>query len=262
MYPWDIDCSHGRALKEELGIQFILKRGSAYEGSPEKVIINWGSSAPAAHTRGSRWINDPAAVATSVNKIATFRAMERAGVNHVPYTCNPAKAMEWLLEGHKVVCRDTVEGREGAGLRIIDATALNLPVQGVPGFLGRVAAWLTNASQWPSTGLLGASPLFTRFVPSTREYRVHVVNGVAINVRRKAEEDFYNVTIYPQEVATQAIAATRAVGLDFAGVDILWDNAMAWVLETNTAPGIGGLTVGRYASALRDLIRERHGIDF
>jgi hypothetical protein len=198
----------------------------------------------------------------SVNKTSTFQAMHRTGVRHVPYTTSPPEAQEWLNQGHKVVVRGTTTGREGAGVQIIDATGVNLPVQRDDATLLGWVRGLLNASVRPSWAVLPHAPLYTRFVPSTREYRVHVVDGVAINVRRKTLDDFYNVRIYPDDIVTQAVAATRAVGLDFAGVDVLWDDTHAWVLETNTAPGIGGITVGLYASALKDLIWRRHAIDF
>ena len=231
-------------------------------GSPDKVIINWGCSIPPRHCYGSRWINSPEAVAVSVNKIRTFLYMTEQGVRTVPWTRSQSTAQNWLNEGHKVVVRGTTTGREGAGVQIIDATGVNLPVQRDDATLLGWVRGLLNASVRPSWAVLPYAPLYTRFVPSTREYRVHVVDGVAINVRRKTLDDFYNVRIYPDDIVTQAVAATRAVGLDFAGVDVLWDDTNAWVLETNTAPGIGGLTVGQYASALKDLIWRRHGIDF
>lgn len=192
--------------------------------------------------------------------------MAQAGdVRYVPFTSRAPEAQEWLNQGHKVVVRHDTQGREGRGMETIAPNDLSLPVQRDDATLRGWVLGLLNASVRPSSGSLPHAPLYTKFIPSTREYRVHVVNGRAINVRRKSDDDFYNVTHYPQDVADQAVAATRAVGLDFAGVDVLWDGAstyygQAWVLETNTAPGIGGITVGLYANALRGLIRERHNI--
>jgi len=262
MLLWDRRCSHGLALKEELGLQRILKEGSRYVGSPDKVIINWGCSNPPRHCYDSQWINTPGAVTISVDKIRTFQYMTEHGVRTVPWTPSQSIAQNWLNEGSKVVVRSTTTGREGAGIQIIDAMGVNLPVQRDDATLLGWVRGLLNASVRPSWAVLPHAPLYTKFIPHTREYRVHVVDGRAINVRRKTLDDFYNVRVYPDDIVTQAVAATRAVGLDFAGVDVLWDNTHAWVLETNTAPGIGGLTVGHYASALRNLIWRRHGITF
>lgn len=262
MLLWDRRCAHGLALKEALGLQRILKNPSEsrYVAGPGKVIINWGNSRVLPHTRGSQWINHPDAVEKSVDKISTFYAMQEGGVRHVPFTVGYNEATLWLTEGSKVVVRSDPTGREGRGMSIIAPESPSLPVQRDDATLRTWVAGLLSRAVGRSQAILPRAPLYTKFVPSTREYRVHVVNGRAVNVRRKSDEDFYNVRIYPEDVANQAVAATRAVGLDFAGVDVLWDDQQAWVLETNTAPGIGGITVGLYADALKELIRERHRI--
>lgn len=259
----------GLLVKEALGVQQILHRNSRFVGGPEKTVINWGSSQLPPEVLKCRVINTNLAVSRSIDKLASFNCFARDGIRHVPYTTDRQIAIRWLGDGHKVVCRGTTTGRGGEGISLIAPDALNLPVQSdLRALWGWVASFL-DGSQRSNLAALQGSRLFTKFIPYTREYRVHVVGGQVINVRRKIIDegtlarqelallhtigDFYSVSIYPDDVATQAIAATRAVGLDFAGVDVLWDGRRAWVLETNTAPGIGGITVQRYADALRRL---------
>jgi hypothetical protein len=59
-------------------------------------------------------------------------------------------------------------------------------------------------------------------------------------------------TEIPNDCKTQAIAATASLGLLFGGVDIIWNNGekKAYALEVNTAPGIYGVTVGKYAKEI------------
>jgi hypothetical protein len=215
-------------------------------------------------------INQEAAVNKSINKRQFFQSVD-GRVNHVPYTTARATALSWLLEGHKVVCRDRLEGREGQGIRIIDPTSLGgllqRPGESTWGWVAR----LLTASVAPTSEVLGASRLWTRFIPSQDEYRVHVVNGRTIAVHRKVEGtnnevrntengwEFRRVSRYPEAVSGQGNAAIAAIGLDFGAVDILWDGSQAWVLETNTAPGIDGMTwtIEQYSIALKELIRER-----
>jgi glutathione synthase/RimK-type ligase-like ATP-grasp enzyme len=47
--------------------------------------------------------------------------------------------------------------------------------------------------------------------------------------------------------------AVAALGLDFGGVDVIWNERrqMAYVLEVNTACGLEGQTVNDYAEAFR-----------
>ena len=276
---YDKNDSGGNALKAKMGLKRILKTGSSYVADASKVIINWGNSKLPPHCVGSQIINKPEAVSISVDKIKSFKAMDaynehgatfsQAPVRHVPYTTNRLEALKWLGIGHKVVCRDTSTGSEGSGIRIIEATAPNLTLQSDPGFLATLVAYFTSPSAESNLGLLGHSPLYTQYVPFKKEYRVHVVDGKAVNVRRKVTSvdnptivgDFKNVTDYNQDIVDQALKATKAVGLDFAGVDVLWDGSKAWVLETNTAPSIGGtLTVQGYAEGLKKMIQEKYGI--
>lgn len=266
---WDKNDSGGLALKAKMGLMRILKKGSAYQASPDKVIINWGNSKMLPHCEGSQWINHPDKVAISVDKIKAFKAME-GQCRHVPYTTSKYVALGWLGQGHKVVCRDKVNGALGQGIRIVGLGTPQEPVQSDSGFWATLIATFSNASVASSYADLGTSPLYTQYIPFKREYRVHVVDGKAVNVRRKVTDvdnptvvgDFKNVTIYPPDIVDQALKATKAVGLDFAGVDVLWDGEKAWVLETNTAPSIGGsLTVTGYANGINELIKERYGID-
>lgn len=109
--------------------------------------------------------------------------------------------------------------------------------------------------------------LYTKFIPAEREYRVHIVNGRAIVVHRKVEGTgdirnsdagwvFRRVTTFPDAIIPEARNAVVALGLDFAAVDVLWDGQRAYVLETNTAPGIDGMeyTLRMYVQALERLV--------
>lgn len=57
-------------------------------------------------------------------------------------------------------------------------------------------------------------------------------------------------------VLEQAKLAITALGLDFGAVDIIWNQhrQMAYVLEVNTAPGLEGTTLIKYADAISTLL--------
>lgn len=101
-----------------------------------------------------------------------------------------------------------------------------------------------------------AATHFMRFVEADREYRVHIFKGKSIRI---SEKSFFNnedgkrdyVTIKPtgeyahvRKAAKQAVAA---LSLDFGAVDVLATDDECWVLEVNTAPGLGGTMPELYA---------------
>lgn len=122
-----------------------------------------------------------------------------------------------------------------------------------------LAFWLCRSVADVDRALRGtrrkaAATHFMRFVPLGHEFRVHVFNGKSIRISekhyltepdtpmwkrdyetRKPPEDFPRRHL--RQAAKQAVAA---LGLDFGAVDILADHEQAYVLEVNTAPGLGG----------------------
>lgn len=86
-----------------------------------------------------------------------------------------------------------------------------------------------------------------------KDIRVFVVgNKVVAAMERKAKKGEFRanfhlggsicVTDLSQEERKFAICATRALGLDYAGVDILRTKDGAKVLEVNSCPGLEGIS--------------------
>jgi D-alanine-D-alanine ligase-like ATP-grasp enzyme len=102
-----------------------------------------------------------------------------------------------------------------------------------------------------------AATHFMEFVEAEREYRVHIFNGKSIRISEKGFTDDRKkdyITRKPtHDVRTVRQAAKRAVsavGLDFGAVDILARgeaNQEVFVLEVNSAPGLGGSMPELYA---------------
>ena len=102
------------------------------------------------------------------------------------------------------------------------------------------------------------------------EYRVHVFNGEVIDItqkkKRKGAEfldtkirNHKNGWVYareditePEDLRQQAARAMYAVGLKFGAVDLIWNELenKSYVLEINTAPGLTGATLEKYAQAI------------
>lgn len=106
-----------------------------------------------------------------------------------------------------------------------------------------------------------AATHYMEFVSAPREYRVHIFLGKSIRISEKkfGEKGITStgnyITIKPshnvKHVRKAAKQAVSAVGLDFGAVDILADDENCWVLEVNSAPGLGGSLPRLYAEMFR-----------
>jgi D-alanine-D-alanine ligase-like ATP-grasp enzyme len=116
----------------------------------------------------------------------------------------------------------------------------------------------------------------TADIPKRREYRVHTFCGKAFRSGTKRQEDgtFHNddkliwnedhgfVIKYsyeaPDAALSMAVKATKACKLDFGGVDILeGKDGELYLLEINTAPGMGPYTAAAYADQIIRYAKEQ-----
>lgn len=101
---------------------------------------------------------------------------------------------------------------------------------------------------------LGEDIMLQRFIAESkgRDIRALVIDGeVRACMRRIGREGEFRSNIHrggmgeklrlPKEYEEAAVAATRAVGLDLAGVDILESDGGPLVIEVNSSPGFQGL---------------------
>ncbi len=254
VWPYNKNSESAKALADALGILRVKSEGSVLKGAPDLFIINFGSGGQyfPAFLKGSTIINDPIKVLTAIDKSAFFVAAEAVEGLRIPeWTLSSAKAKAWLNKGMTVFARKTTEGNNGDGIVVMEK-----------------AADLVSA------------PLYTQFVPNSKEYRVYVVDGKAVftctkdpksavkqtsQIIRTTENGWaynYYYSSIPAEVTKQALLATKACGLDFSGVDIIYGNdGLAYVLEVNTAPWMNAIIAGPIAKALDKLLRARGAKD-
>ena len=252
IYAHNANSAGAKALSDALGVRRIRAEGSRYVGAPGKTVINWGSSSIPDHVRGSSIINRPEVISRVTNKLDFFRLCESAGAPRIPeFTTNTQTVRRWLMDGHKVVVRRVLNGHSGAGIEILEGEGVDIP----------------------------QAPLYTVYVPKKEEWRLHVFrNGgelTIIDQQRKIRDPNYegvpdwnvrshaNGFIFAREVApphpdvlTQALKALDVSGLDFGAVDVVYNQqkGQAYVLEINSAPGLVGTTVERYADAFRRFV--------
>lgn len=206
---------------------------------------------------------------------------------------NDSMLLRWgnasLTEKHSII--QPAEGIARAGNKLVTLTLLKNADVLVPEFATTCqndgATWLGRSTHGAggvdiavyNTALgrpTGHHDFYTKFVPNTREYRIHVFAGEILGVMGKyldfpeqAGEGYVknyahgyrfrtpNKELKPDrlEAAKKAVAA---VGLDFGAVDLLiGEDGRAYVLEINSAPGLAPLTFSKYVAAIKALASER-----
>ncbi len=248
-----------KRLARELGIRRIRHNNSrfrAYGGRRGPHVVNWGASQlPGWGYRLEQMgciLNVPRAVERVSNKLTFFDDMMYHEENLTPqWTPDIEFAREMLENGKSVVERHVLNGHGGRGIRIVSKNAIN-----------------------PEARELQEAPLYVQYIPKKAEYRVHIFNGVIIDVQQKvarAEGEPFDWRIRSHEngfiyqrtninpapmVSDNAISAMAVTGLHFGAVDVIYNERQdrAYVLEINTAPGLEGRTVQSYAQAIREFI--------
>lgn len=248
IYPYKQGSASAKKLAEALEGKVLKHVGSKYKPRLGDVVVNWGSGAPPAFAPATT-LNPDVGVAQC--KLATFGRLQGAGVRVPQWDVDKGEASHF---GFPVVCRTKLRGHSGDGIVIAN-----------------------NADE------LVDAPLYTKYVKKKDEYRVHTGKHGTIFVQRKArklgeekpnwsvrnlvggfvfvEPDLLDqnddrddlVWDYPKDVRDQAVAALDALGLDFGGVDVLFNakEQKAYVLEVNTACGLEPRTAERYANYFR-----------
>jgi glutathione synthase/RimK-type ligase-like ATP-grasp enzyme len=250
VYAYKKASKSARALAKGLGAKRIKHEGSKLVGRASKVVINWGASALPPEVSKCTVLNKPESVATSCDKLAfhkTLGGIRKDGTRTLRYTTDRHVAEMWLDYEHKVIARQVLNGHSGVGIVVIDKLEDMVD-----------------------------APLYTVFIDKTREFRIHIFRGEVVDIQeKKKKKDFpkemrnghvfnvangyvfarNNLDPVPTDVFTQAGRAVDGLGLDFGGVDVLFDDktGKAYVIEVNTACGLEGSTLEGYIERFKEL---------
>lgn len=254
IYPYKLGSASAKALAGALGTKCVRANGT-YRVRQNDLVVNWG-----AHGIPNWWgqfalartLNRPQYVENCSDKIKTFDVLSASNIPCVPFTADRNVARAWLREHvaggrlNAVVCRTLTRANSGRGI-VLAKTEQELV----------------------------AAPLYTRYVPKEKEFRVHIFrNGGVIDVQEKRRTKEFvdeghnkyirnhpngwvfcrdNVTV-PDGVRNACEQAILALQLDFGAVDIGYHRDLGVAIyEVNTAPGIEGQTLTNYANKFRSL---------
>ena len=224
----------GRQLRDALGIP----GGTRIRGNPD-TVIRWGSQ----RFPEAGGVNTPSSLALASDKLRALRVLQENNVLVPEFITTLPAPFEGTWLGRK---------RKGYGGTDIIVWEDN------------DGACVDNRHE---------SEFFTRYIPNTREYRIHVFADAVIRIQGKYldfPEQHTNPYIknYAQgfrfrtpdkrlnsDRTEAAVAAVAALGLVFGAVDLLiGEDRRAYVLEVNTAPKLAPLTCSQYTAAIRDYL--------
>lgn len=221
------------------------------------------ASAPSAHAIADELIDmgvDVELVRGSNGDINWGRADTNATLNASIENVTNKRRMRELFAEHEVPMP-----------RLIRTTDSIFPIVGRPDHHTRGRGfWLChnlldvvrakNGITYRNGKLKAAATHFMEYIPKTvapDEYRVHVFLGKSIRISKKLfDETGEYTTLKPdrekvKHIRKAAKKAVAAVGLDFGTVDILANDDECWVLEVNSAAGLGGSTPKLWATTFK-----------
>lgn len=288
IHPYNMASGSALLLSRALGWRRMRSEGPPIQNA---LIFNWGASQIKRKLVNCQVINVPAHVREAQNKLETFLALEKAGVPIVPFTTDTAVAARWLNEkGHSgVIGRTVLSGHSGQGITYYkNAKDFAKLLSKEVGKQSPPEEWdvpdedddedghflADNGREHADGSPRGIPKLYTKYIKKDGgEWRVHVVDGAIIDFAQKVRKSdappektelerrvrsHNNGWIYAREsrklpdyAKEPALAAVKALGLDFGAVDIICHDNKAFVLEVNTAPGVVATSVENYSKALR-----------
>lgn len=258
--PYSSASESAKVVADMFNCKRMRLENSNVRDRDDLTLINWGNSTvDLSHLPSAKVLNKPENVKLASHKTKFFQAIEdhneRASVKvNIPdWTTSVRTARQWFNDGFDVVVRHTVQSHSGNGLELIPYCEDTRADQAIP-----------------------KAPLYTKYMKKRDEYRVHVCNGEAIFVQRKAVDSSMNGVANYQirnrnngfifaiqnldpdpSVLSNAVNAVKALGLDFGAVDVIWNERrqLATVIEVNTACGLHSETSkDRYYHALKSLM--------
>lgn len=239
VYPYTSGSESAKLLANRLGALRIKLTDSNYEYKEGDLVVNWGNS----HCPYP-CLNPAALLKQTINKLSLFRQLIQKGfATSLPLYWLDARDVP--DDAFPVLCRTRLEGKDGEGIVIAK-----------------------------TRDKLVEAKLYTKLITDCQEYRVTVFKGYGVtDIQEKCPRSGVsahptiktyangwgfqrrNLAGYPS-MGIFAEKILEATGLDFAGLDIIYKDGKYYVLEVNSAMGLEGEALERFAKAVEWHYRE------
>lgn len=246
-YLYDQHSETGNAITDACNLLKIRHENSQFRGRWDRWVLNWGSSKLPEQVRRCRVLNKERSVYLAVNKLRCLNVLSHNFVNVPEFYTRREDVMPIINEGGVVYGRHRLTGHDGQGL----------------------------VRYTEDTDRIDEAPLYTLEVPNIQdEYRVSVFDGEVYAVQRKVRAADHegpldphirtteggwgfvleDIRDTPMRVLAEAVRATEALELDFAGVDVVCTREEGVVLEVNTAPQMTPVVLRRFVALLNEVL--------
>lgn len=190
----------------------------------------------------------------SVNKLQQYQWFKQQGLSSLEFATNWQEAEKWMKDGHYVFARKLLNASCGDGIEVINPEA--------------------------NGNLIPPAPVYTKYKPKKREFRVHVFKDKVVTIVEKRRKkgwtgdksdakirNLANGYIFCQEVELTnslrkrieeiSLAASKVCSSDFRGVDVGFNEKHddVFVIEVNSAPGIEGSNVDKYVQTILQYVK-------
>ena len=237
----------------------VNRTSNTFRARPEDIVINWGGGTAfnehisnQLELNNTRILNHPVHVALSSNKLNTLRVLNGNVIPIPPYTTSREEANAWLAGGDMVVQRGLLNSHSGGGIELF----------------------------YPEEDHeVGVAPLYTMYIKKRNEYRVHLLPDGGFDVQEKKRRADSNLDNYQSRIRSHdngwvfcrdnlnldneklerllhvSRESLRVLNLNFGAVDVIYNSRRNnfYVLEVNTAVGLTGHTLSKYANSFARL---------
>jgi hypothetical protein len=187
----------------------------------------------------------------AVDKLTQYKWFQQQGLSSLEFTQDDFTAHVWLQEGFTVFGRKLLNASCGDGIVVGDPGSNKMPL----------------------------CPVYTKYKPKKREFRVHVFKDKVVTIvekRRKSDwngdkkdtkiRNLANGYVFCQSIELTdqlrerveklALAASLVCSSDFKGVDLGYNEKHddLFVIEVNSMPGVQGTNVEKYVQVMKAFI--------
>jgi glutathione synthase/RimK-type ligase-like ATP-grasp enzyme len=240
----------GKALAEKLGIAC----GDSVPNDSIDLLIRWGSSAPSPKFP-KRVLNNKNAISLASDKFTSLLKLKEGNI--------PVPKLLPITELQQLTLKEIMS--KGLSLPVLARKPKH--TRGRDILLCLQNKDIRRAVRWEKTFII-------EYIPTEREYRVHVFGNEIIRTSQKVlmsrdnylpymRNDDHNHTFRnPRVQLTEhqksvAINAVKVLGLDFGAVDmVISDDGNPFVLEINTGPSLIENGIEIYEQKFRNIIQE------